>query len=81
MPGALIRKYSSTSGDVRWFTKSRALVEIRHNDMGRVGPLAATYPLEDIADAYRYMETQQKTGIVVIDLAPGPSKPYALQPS
>lgn len=26
------------------------------------------YPLSDIADAYRYVETQQKTGIVVIDI-------------
>ena len=33
-----------------------------------------TYPLEDIADAYRYVETQQKTGIVVIDVTPGSSK-------
>ena len=33
-----------------------------------------TYPLEEIADAYRYVETQRKTGIVVIDVAPGPSK-------
>jgi len=28
------------------------------------------YPLDAIADAYRYVETQQKTGIVVIDIAP-----------
>jgi len=28
-----------------------------------------TYPLADIADAYRYVETGQKVGIVVIDLA------------
>lgn len=28
-----------------------------------------TYPLEDIADAYRYVETQQKTGIVVVSVA------------
>ena len=26
------------------------------------------YPLETIADAYRYVETEQKTGIVVINL-------------
>jgi NADPH:quinone reductase-like Zn-dependent oxidoreductase len=26
------------------------------------------YPLEKIADAYRYVETGQKTGIVVIDV-------------
>jgi len=39
-----------------------------------------TYPLDAIADAYRYVETGQKTGIVVIDVAgpgesarPGPS--------
>lgn len=28
------------------------------------------YPLDQIADAYRYVETGQKTGIVVIDIAP-----------
>jgi NADPH:quinone reductase-like Zn-dependent oxidoreductase len=28
------------------------------------------YPLEAIADAYRYVETGQKTGIVVIKVAP-----------
>ncbi|MFT3727765.1 MAG: NAD(P)-dependent alcohol dehydrogenase [Terricaulis sp.] len=28
------------------------------------------YPLESIADAYRYVETGQKVGIVVIDVAP-----------
>jgi len=29
-----------------------------------------THPLEEIADAYRYVETEQKTGIVVIRVAP-----------
>ena len=29
------------------------------------------YPLESIADAYRYVEQGQKTGIVVINVAPG----------
>jgi len=28
------------------------------------------YPLEAIADAYRYVDTKQKTGIVVINVAP-----------
>lgn len=28
------------------------------------------YPLEAIADAYRYVETGQKTGIVVINVTP-----------
>jgi D-arabinose 1-dehydrogenase-like Zn-dependent alcohol dehydrogenase len=28
------------------------------------------YPLGEIAEAYRYVETGQKTGIVVIDVAP-----------
>jgi NADPH:quinone reductase-like Zn-dependent oxidoreductase len=28
------------------------------------------YPLDAIADAYRYVETGQKTGIVVIDVIP-----------
>jgi NADPH:quinone reductase-like Zn-dependent oxidoreductase len=29
-----------------------------------------TYPLRDIADAYRYVETEQKAGIVVIEVVP-----------
>jgi hypothetical protein len=28
------------------------------------------YPLEAIADAYRYVDTLQKTGIVVINVVP-----------
>jgi len=28
------------------------------------------YPLAEIADAYRYVQTGQKAGIVVIDVAP-----------
>jgi NADPH:quinone reductase-like Zn-dependent oxidoreductase len=32
------------------------------------------YPLEEIAEAYRYVETGQKTGIVVIDVAPDESR-------
>ena len=28
------------------------------------------YPLNDIADAYRYVETEQKAGIVVIEVVP-----------
>lgn len=30
-----------------------------------------TYPLEEIADAYRYVETEQKTGIVAISMPSG----------
>ncbi len=30
----------------------------------------STYPLRNIADAYRYVETEQKVGIVVIEVAP-----------
>lgn len=53
----------------------RALVEflrdrIAANELRAV--IDRTYPLKDIADAYRYVETQQKTGIVVIDVAPDP---------
>lgn len=33
------------------------------------GVFDRTYPLDDIVAAYRYVETQQKTGIVVIDIA------------
>ena len=29
-----------------------------------------TYPLQDIADAYRYVDTEQKVGIVVIEVVP-----------
>ena len=62
----------------------RALVEflrdrIEANELRAV--VDRTYPLEDISDAYRYVETQQKIGIVVIDVAPGSSKSYAIQPS
>ena len=38
------------------------------------------YPLEAIADAYRYVETQQKTGIVVINMMPVQPMPYLTQP-
>jgi NADPH:quinone reductase-like Zn-dependent oxidoreductase len=34
------------------------------------GVIDRRYPLEEIADAYRYVETAKKTGIVVIDVAP-----------
>ncbi len=62
----------------------RALVEffrdrIEANELRAV--VDRTYPLEEIADAYRYVETQQKVGIVVIDVEPGRSKSYAIQPS
>ncbi len=29
-----------------------------------------SYPLRDIADAYRYVDTEQKAGIVVINIVP-----------
>jgi NADPH:quinone reductase-like Zn-dependent oxidoreductase len=52
---------------------SRTLVEflsarIEAQDLRAV--VDRSYALEDIADAYRYVETQRKTGIVVIDVAP-----------
>lgn len=34
-----------------------------------------SYPLDAIADAYRYVESGQKLGIVVIDVAPATSEP------
>jgi NADPH:quinone reductase-like Zn-dependent oxidoreductase len=37
---------------------------------GQFTPLVdRTYPLDDIVDAYRYVETQQKVGNVVITVA------------
>lgn len=36
-----------------------------------------TYPLRDIADAYRYVETEQKAGIVVIEVVPEDDFPEA----
>ena len=35
------------------------------------------YPLRDIADAYRYVETEQKTGIVVIEIVTDEAKQTA----
>lgn len=62
----------------------RALVEflrdrIEANDLRAV--VDRTYSLEDIADAYRYVETQRKTGIVVIDMALEPPETCEIQPS
>jgi NADPH:quinone reductase-like Zn-dependent oxidoreductase len=34
------------------------------------GVVDRTYPLEKTADAYRFVETAQKTGIVVISVIP-----------
>jgi NADPH:quinone reductase-like Zn-dependent oxidoreductase len=39
------------------------------------------YPLEAIADAYRYVETGQKTGIVVIDVVPAAEEARAQAPA
>jgi NADPH:quinone reductase-like Zn-dependent oxidoreductase len=38
------------------------------------------YPLEAIAEAYRYVETAQKTGIVVINVTPGEEHEQAASP-
>ena len=35
------------------------------------------YPLEEIVDAYHYVETRQKTGIVEIDIPPADHQPGA----
>ena len=52
---------------------SKAVVEFLKDRM-EAGELRAvidrSYPLEAVADAYRYVETAQKTGIVVINVAP-----------
>ncbi len=40
-----------------------------HLEMGRFrAVIDRRYPLEQIRDAYRYVETGQKTGIVVVDV-------------
>jgi len=39
------------------------------------------YPLDAIADAYRYVETGQKTGIVVIDVAAADESAHMAQDS
>ena len=36
-----------------------------------------SYPLEAIAEAYRYVETGQKAGIVVIDVTPAEANEQA----
>ena len=52
---------------------SRAFVQFMRERM-EAGEFRAVidrrYPLEQIRDAYRYVETGQKTGIVVIDVGP-----------
>jgi NADPH:quinone reductase-like Zn-dependent oxidoreductase len=54
-------------------SKAKALIEYLKSLM-EVDEFRAVidreYPLEAIADAYRYVETQQKTGIVVINVMP-----------
>ncbi|MBK9796460.1 MAG: NAD(P)-dependent alcohol dehydrogenase [Holophagaceae bacterium] len=54
-------------------SKAKAIVEFLKARM-EAGEFRAVidreYPLEAIADAYRYVETEQKTGIVVINVRP-----------
>ena len=54
-------------------SKAKALVEFLKTRMeaGDFRPVIdREYPLEAIADAYRYVETGQKTGVVVINVRP-----------
>lgn len=53
--------------------KAKAFVEFLKTriEAGKFRPVIdREYPLEAIADAYRYVETEQKTGIVVINVRP-----------
>lgn len=54
--------------------QARAVVEFLRTciEAGDFRPVIdRTYPLDAIADAYRYVQTQQKTGVVVIDMGDG----------
>lgn len=57
----------------RWASPSKACVGFLKTPM-EAGEFRAAidreYPLEAIADAYRHVETGQKTGIVVINVRP-----------
>lgn len=58
--------------------QARAVVEWLRDRLaaGEFRPVIdRTYPLEAIADAYRYVQTQRKTGVVVIDLGDGSGAP------
>jgi NADPH:quinone reductase-like Zn-dependent oxidoreductase len=61
-------------------SKARAFVDFLKTRM-EAGEFRAVidraYPLEAIADAYRYVETKQKTGIVVINVRPADETAHA----
>ncbi len=64
-------------------SKAKALIEFLKTCMEADefrAVIDRAYPLEAIADAYRYVETQQKTGIVVINVMPAQPMPYLTQP-
>jgi NADPH:quinone reductase-like Zn-dependent oxidoreductase len=84
----LLAMWSSLTGSHRVIfplpqvKQARAVVEFLRTCM-QAGDFRAvidrTYPLDAIADAYRYVQTQQKTGVVAIDLGAdsAPGRPRA----